>query len=1069
MSGPEGVRRVHQRATGSGFARIYQAAGDMIVHDGGEPYRLAVWPAPAAAPPPEQARARPSGLLQAANGLIAFTGRRDLLDDLRRWRDGPGLAVRLIHGAGGQGKTRLAHEVARTWRQDGWVVLAAHHRRDRSAPEPFVVPDLARAAGVLLVVDYAERWDTADVLSLLADTRVGTGLPVRVLLLARPSGTWWQGLAYRIQRDVHLTPGRTELGPLEDGPDVTRAGLFDAARDRFAELLGIPDAGNVDPPPAWARHEAYRLVLTVHMAALAAVLAYDRGDPPPADPVTVSAFLLARERDHWEAMSAPSRDNPLRTTPDALGQLVYTATLTGRLGHADGRAALALAGIDSREAPGQLLKDHAVCYPGARDTVLEPLYPDRLGEDFVALMTSGHSHEFPADPWADGAPARLLAPAEEEPVEEAPVEDPGRVWAPHALATLVEAARRWPHLAGGQLYPLLDAYPELALQAGGATLAALAALDGIDPYLLEGIAAVLPDHRHIDLDIGIAAVTSRLAGHRLTATTEPALQARVHEDLAIRLGYAGLHARALAEGEQAVQIMRELAALDRARHLPNLAASLNNQATRLMSLGRRDEGLPLLEEAIAFRRELAAADPATHLPDLATALANHAASLADARRLDEALPHSEEALLLRRRLVALNPAAHLPNLPPSLINHALQLADMGRPAEAVLLSEEAVTIGRELAALNPAAYLPDLATALERHAGRLAEVGRLDEALPLSEESLTLCRELAELNRAAHLPDLSVSLNNHIGLLAQAGRMDEAIRLSVETIDVCRELADSDRRAYLPLLAASLHNYALKLVPPGREAEAVGFFSEAVSLRRELAGRDPAVRLPELVSTLRSLADLSSRHALRLVGEERRAEALPYSEVAVASWRELAELDRPPHLPMLASALNNHAGRLAEAGRAAEAAPVAGEAVALWREMVGLDRAEYLPDLALSLRNCALRLAEAGRRAEAVPLAQEAVVLYAQLAELDSVAHMPSYVQALTVLGLMLVEEARFREAVAPLLHALPASRYLPDRDRDIIITIMAQLYLAYAGDSAGVSREYRAITGQDVPGWMRG
>ncbi|GAA2893172.1 ATP-binding protein [Nonomuraea rubra] len=182
------MRRIHQRATGSGFARIYQAAGDMIIYDGGEPYRLALWPAPAAAPPPEQARARPSGLLQAANGLVAFTGRRDLLDDLRRWRDGPGLEVRLIHGAGGQGKTRLAHEVARAWRQDGWVALAARHRRDRSVPEPFVVPDLARAAGVLVVVDYAERWDTADVLSLLADTRVGTGLPVRVLLLARPAG-----------------------------------------------------------------------------------------------------------------------------------------------------------------------------------------------------------------------------------------------------------------------------------------------------------------------------------------------------------------------------------------------------------------------------------------------------------------------------------------------------------------------------------------------------------------------------------------------------------------------------------------------------------------------------------------------------------------------------------------------------------------------------------------------------------------------------------------------------------------------------------------------------------------
>lgn len=142
-------------------------------------------------------------------------------------------------------------------------------------------------------------------------------------------------------------------------------GLFAAARDRFAELLQVPGAGSVAAPPALERHEAYHLVLTVHMAALAAVLAAERGQVAPVDAARVPEFLLARERDHWEAMASPRRDRPLATSPEAMGQIVYTATLTGRPGYDDGKAALARAEVESTQAVGQLLKDHAVCYPPA--------------------------------------------------------------------------------------------------------------------------------------------------------------------------------------------------------------------------------------------------------------------------------------------------------------------------------------------------------------------------------------------------------------------------------------------------------------------------------------------------------------------------------------------------------------------------------------------------------------------------------------------------------------------------------------------------------------------------------
>ncbi|GLW20022.1 hypothetical protein Mame01_00650 [Microbispora amethystogenes] len=988
MRPSRGSRKVIQQAQAAGLARICQAAGDLIVYGGEEPYRWARWPAPASPPTTGEARAQPSELLRASHALVAFTGRHDLLDELTSWRDtatGQNVAVHLIHGPGGQGKTRLAGHVAGLWRQRGWVVLAAHHRRDRSTAAEFEVPTFEEAAGVLVVVDYAERWDTADLLTLLRDAHLPGRLPVRVLLLARPAGTWWDSLKGRMHRDLGLTPTRRELEPLEQEAGISRAGLFAAARDRFAELLQVPYA-RFGAVPALERHEAYRLVLTVHMAALAAVLAAGRGQEPPADPVQVSQFLLARERDHWEAMASPRRERPLATSPEAMGQIVYTATLTGPLTYQDGKAALARAEIESTQAVGQLLKDHAVCYPPTASsprpaspeavpapdpsiTVLEPLYPDRLGEDFIALSTPGHSCDFPADPWAEAAPARLLAPpagAGDGSAEGGSMP----TWARHAVTTLIEAAHRWPHLARQQLYPLLAAAPDLAVHAGGAALTRLADLDDVDARLLAAIAARLPGHRHIDLDIGAAAVVSRLTEDLLTAVGDPATRARLHAALAVRLSYAGLHTRALAEGHQAVGLWRRLAALNPDAYLPDLADSLNNYAVLLAEVGRRAEAVPVSEEAVRLRRELA-----------------------EVKR-----------------------DAHLPHLADSLTNHATRLAEVGRRAEAVAVSEEAVRLRRELAAVKRDAHLPDLAMSLTNHANRLADVGRRAEAVPLSEEAVRLYGELAALNRDAHLPNLAGSLHNHAIRLAQGGRSAEAVPVSEEAVRLRRELTELNRDAYLPDLAGSLHNHANRLADVGRRAEAVAVSEEAVRLRRELA-----------------------------------------------------ELNRGAYLPDLAGSLHNHANRLADVGQRAEAVAVSEKAVRLRRELAEVNRGAYLPDLAGSLTNHAVLLAEVGRRAEAVPLSEEAVRLFGELAEVNRDAYLPSYTKGLAAHGSVLIEDSRFRAAVTPLTGAWLAARELPEYvARNIVAAVADLLRRAFEGDAAAVADEFRVVTGQDVPPWMK-
>ena len=64
--------------------------------------------------------------------------------------------------------------------------------------------------------------------------------------------------------------------------------------------------------------------------------------------------------------------------------------------------------------------------------------------------------------------------------------------------------------------------------------------------------------------------------------------------------------------------------MDRAAHLPALAASVNNLALWLGEVGRYPEALAAARRVVGFYEELATADRATYLPELARAVKSSA-------------------------------------------------------------------------------------------------------------------------------------------------------------------------------------------------------------------------------------------------------------------------------------------------------------------------------------------------------------------------------------------------------------------------------------------------------------
>ena len=743
-------------------------------------------------PRPHLVAPTPAYLLRADAETVRFRSRATELTQLASWCEGGGVRVRLVTGPGGQGKTRLARELASRLASTGqWVT--------EMLPEGTQFPTGIRRP-LLAVLDYAEtRPEQVGQLVLSAACQPGQ-VPIRILLLARSAGDWWGRLSKQTaELEMALADAIIDdLSPLEDTPVGRTQAFTEAVRDYAKALtaMGWPCASPDRISLPDLAGEQFGSALRLQMTALAALLAPNAIRPPNSamanvstasrdpgqfsdvlsndrssalDADSVEEVILRHEARYWERSAV---QHGLRLHELTLRRAVAAATLCGAANESE---ALRLLGCvrglrdqsdDVRMRAALWLRD---LYPLAADPV-EPavsrprspeywgiLEPDLLAEHLVVDVVA----EVP-----DLLPTLLQETSARQDHQALTVLARAAVTHPQVATSVEDLLLQLPGLAPAaarvatetaQPAPLVIALVGL-VKAGGLPISFLTRISAAIPHrtqALAGFAVIIEDN--------LTAARSRLA-----------------ED-------------------------------DPKAYLPDLAKSLNNLSVRLGEAERWTEGLDAIERAVTIREKLAEDDPDAYLPDLARSLNNLSVDLAAAGRRAEGLAAIERAVAIREKLAEDDPDAYLPDLARSLNNLSVDLAAAGRRAEGLAAAERAATMYEQLAEDDPDAYLPDLARSLNNLSNRLGEAGQRAEGLDAIERAVTIREKLAEDDPDAYLPDLARSLNNLSVDLAAAGRRAEGLDAIERAVAIRERLAEANPNFYSSNLEKSVASMSVHL------------------------------------------------------------------------------------------------------------------------------------------------------------------------------------------------------------------------------------------------------------------
>jgi tetratricopeptide (TPR) repeat protein len=716
-----------------------------------------------------------SWLLEPRYAVVAFVDAGGHLDDLLDWAlAAEPFSIAAVTGSGGMGKSRLAAELADRLRREGWDAGQLNTENDHSWGE------ISSEHPLLIVVDYASRF-TKPLDGLIK--RLATESPgrqVRLLLLERRMGAWWESVNRFTGRLAEHHLGRhVVLAETELDPELTGR-HFGAAMTSFGRHLGIGPVAAGD-----ITLEGADSPLLIHAAVLLAL----KDAKADGGRETLLQRLLDRETTRWEALLATHKLDHLH--PVQAAQLVAVASLVTPT--RDELRAL-LAGLPEVSPAADIAKvaEWLTDLLGAENGAIQPVGPDLLVERLLETLTDLCS-----------LTADLLA-------------DRDTITAAHRSRTLhllSLAAQRGANSQAALTSALATHLPELVTEVDPSLLvSALAASDRTDLSLsrtAQRVAPTIPaasewlaDVRAEVYELAIVRARRR-AGGRIGDFPDELLideRARAFSDLGLLLIHLGMErgslsrwGRALAATLEAAEIYSTLAArfgnfADRRR----LAIALSQAGTFFQNLDLHEESVRFEERATEMWRDLVREDP-DQKEDLAIALTNLSDSLCAAGWPGETISHSAEAIaLLRAELRHGRPETtnRLERALSGMAHHRAEAGDV-RPAWAAI-HEAATSNGFAVGAPVESAELRDVGYLNGRAAELHLRSGDLEQARACAEISVDAYSRYAR-EFPANLFYFRGSLQLLLKVLDAAGGHDEAAAIEAAVGDL---LVEPDRALY---------------------------------------------------------------------------------------------------------------------------------------------------------------------------------------------------------------------------------------------------------------------------------
>jgi len=820
-----------------------------------------------------------SQLLRAEEAIVPFyKSALPFLNQQIEWAENEDfpISLRLVIGVGGSGKTRLALQLCVELAKRNWLVGFLRENKDAASRIEKIVEVLRKEnRDALIVVDYAEARQS-DIISLLRPLIDSPGMRVvRILLLARGGGEWWNRMEGADPRVEGFFAGNATSGPFEipafyDTLEA-RQFAFQESLAEFAQRLG-KEAGVLSPDLSSGH---YARPLMVQMAALLAL-----HDEKMHTAESLTRALINHERRYWRALFGGRGGSE-----DQAAQIMALSTLLGGL-----RTSQEVENIWKRAQLGKVLELRTgfahlrTLYP--ERTGLPGMRPDLLGEALVTqVLLSGDGHTI-LEAIFEGVDSRSRQ---------------------RVLTVLARVLRHRDDMRPMVLRFLISRFEKLALDAIEVSRQTASPLPELlelayeqqshrikglmSPRILQMLDEDNPLINDLSLRVSEAMVSEARANVEKASSKgqnvliEQSSLASALGGFSIDLSRTGQFERALEVGEEAQEIYERLEKQQPLRFRKGLASIKTNNATRLIENGRSLEALEMAREGLELQRKISSTSVSDRR-SLAICLNNYGNRLSDHGRANEALAASEEATAIYRQIATEEPEAFESSMAFILENHGYHLAVVGDRKGARAVVKEALEICERLAANRPG-FEHSLAKALNNYAIRLVDDSEISEALTVSERSLKIFERLAKSKPQRFEQDWLVALHNHALRLDDCGFYSEGLDMALKALNLAEQLSRSNSSRFEPPLARALEAFAIGLEAHGQFAKALEADARMIGIYRRLKDQNP--RQFEL-----DLGRALARYAWHYGGSRKFAEA---SDTALEAKKILEPLVERLPLP----------------------------------------------------------------------------------------------------------------------------------------------------------------------------